>query len=1336
MALFNFVPIADWINQGWALVGSGVQALFQALNNADDAKYCQCPSSKGSGVIRFPIDTTDVPEGAVVISVTIRARIGPGAGSPLAGIARSVTFALSADDDTARYMTRTIYPLGSIGDYVVATYTRDALGLTWDVHRLNHILCKFFTYGGVFDLIRLYRLYCVVNYRVRPSLQITAPTGTVETPSPVVSWVYSQTDGDPMKRIEYKIFTQGERSKVSFNPETSTPIFVDSLDGEASSVTLPTSLNSNTYWVYMRAESSFGAKSKWEGRQFTVAGPSPGTPGVPDTTGTVDPGVGVIQVVPDSEEGAAAITLQDTSNMLSAQQADAENPGEAGQMSGVTGTVLRSTLQAYPGGTASWRVVSTSGATTTALTDWIELTPGTKVTATGQVLANSTTRSCVAKLVFYDDVFAQISTVSGTGVTNSASTWRGISVTADVPAGAAYAKIAYDFVSTANTEVHYLDQLSLSYGEGTDWSDGGQMSRNLLSDWYASPGGTAQPGEAWVGDAAVTIDTTTATGTGATGTTMNRLNYDGTSPSIAYRAAGTAFVSATSGNNFTLNKPTGVVADDLMVAFLTASTAAGNLTPPAGWTIADTVRMSDTGADNQTIWVLKRTAGGSEPASWTDGFLSENYGRRSAIVVAYSGAADAGQQFLAMSQAKNANNTPMWATTAAVNNTDPNAWRLMAFSVDDNAAPGTLTANKLQPSVVPDIAYVGKASAWKYAGGNNVNYTINKPSGVISGDLMLASLFVVGVNTISAPAGWTIVWQGTYNSGNAQVTGCVLRRTATGSEPSSWSGTMSGSANQGKVSQCVAYRNVDTSNPFIANSGNTAGSGSSGSTSTIANTDARAWRVMAFGAGHGGSDTNLTFTSSEVSERADDRSVYTSGSWPFQSFQTAALAMYDSNGPVATGNHQRTATASTQYVARYGWLGLLRPLSTPPSPIADETARQVANVGASNPYMSLRVFDSNGVVPTGNQAITGVWAPGSGSDMNNMAGWQGLIIPAAPQVSGYGVARMSSPVDIANINPRVLALARRKVAVTAAFLGSKTGTPFLTVNFYRANVLLRSDVSEGVGYNTTVWTKSAAVFNIPEGTTRMGVEISSSELEINDKVYWDRVSLSLGDSIAYRPGTSRTTHPVWSRPEIEFADDAGAGYDTFRQLPGSLANAGSFDSRTGYAAFTDHTIIPLTNRKYRAKTVAYGLAGDMFVSDFGPESSEFSIEAVNWWLKDIADPTRNLQLKVKWEDVSVSTTNTATVFQPLGADLPVVLSEGYKGDSFSVNMRPVNHEGWAQLREMLLSGRTLFLQSDIDHAWFVRPVGDLNSVILATQQRRSNPLREISVGFVQVEAEL
>ncbi|MBM4617972.1 hypothetical protein GS540_26820, partial [Rhodococcus hoagii] len=388
--------------------------------------------------------------------------------------------------------------------------------------------------------------------------------------------------------------------------------------------------------------------------------------------------------------------------------------------------------------------------------------------------------------------------------------------------------------------------------------------------------------------------------------------------------------------------------------------------------------------------------------------------------------------------------------------------------------------------------------------------------------------------------------------------------------------------------------------------------------------------------------------------------------------------------------------------------------------------------GASNPYTALSVFDSDGITATGAQSMTGTWTASSGTDKNSMAGWFGILKPAAAQTQGYATAMMNRTVDVSMVKTSEIPEADF-VTVTAKFTGSTAGTPYLTVAFYRANTLISTQIGEGTPFAAGVYAKSSATFRIPAGTTRMAVGVSVSDREKNDVVYWDRVSLAYGLDDTYRPSTSRAEHPVWSMPQIQYADDDGTGYSDWADLPGLKANPPMFAPRSGSALYTDHTPIPLTNRKYRARTVSLGLSGDIFVSDWGPDSPEFTYEAENYWLKDISNPDNNLRLKVKWDMTQVAKTNSATVFQPLGADLPVVLSEGYKGDTFTLKLTPVNHEERAELRKMLMSGRTLFLQSDIDDAWWVRPIGDLVEDVLPTNNRQSNPLREITCQFVQVE---
>jgi hypothetical protein len=103
--------------------------------------------------------------------------------------------------------------------------------------------------------------------------------------------------------------------------------------------------------------------------------------------------------------------------------------------------------------------------------------------------------------------------------------------------------------------------------------------------------------------------------------------------------------------------------------------------------------------------------------------------------------------------------------------------------------------------------------------------------------------------------------------------------------------------------------------------------------------------------------------------------------------------------------------------------------------------------------------------------------------------------------------------------------------------------------------------------------------------------------------------------------------------------------------------------------------------------------------------------------------------------MDVTTTNTATVFQPLGEDFPYVVTEGFKGDTFTLTF-VVDKNEYADLRALLNNGRTLYLQTDVDNAWWVRAVSDLDADLLPTGRRKVNPLRFFKVTFAQVKPEV
>lgn len=1328
---FLVLPDGDVENDGWTFFGGTSTRIWEVLSYLADDCGCSSPSYRGGAQVKFPTDCDDLPDGAVIDSVTVFIRMKTYSGSG----PRCVTVNVLSSQNASRYTQRTLYATSSYQTYEVGTYTADPLGKAWDIHRLNKLRVRVFSYNNLYDSIRITQLYVQVNFHTRATVVVNAPSGTVTTPSPVVSWTYRQEEGEPQKSAEYRIFTAAQTASATFNPSTEPPVFAATVQGEASSYVLPTSLSPDSYAAYVRATSQYGARSLWASRVFTVQGPAPGVPGDDNAGVSGTPGVGVPTVVPDAFTSSAFLQMRDSSNLLSVQQADFEIATDPLGWVGTNCAAGRNAAAAFGGGVACMSMAASSAADMFAATTLAEVSPSTPITIRAQLRAAATARTVSVRLQQYDQNLDLVDdgTVFATGV-DSSSTWTEFVATGTTLGTAKYAALVVLITAPASGEVHYVDHAGIMYGVNTAWSDGGHASRNLLTSFLATGDDPAPASDAWsAGNVASTTQRVAVGGIGSQGLKAHQMTYTGVSGSLAYRATGSVFTTPTAGTNYTLNKPAGVVDNDLLIAFVTSSSH-GEVLAPNGWAVVNTASVDD-GSTDIALWVLKRTGLAADPSTWV-GSLSASSSRRTAVVVAYSGAANADDQFIAENVRTDASGS-LVHQTQTVNNSDPNAWRVAAFAASDDVSGGSFTANTTPPSAAADIAFVGRSTAWKQNSDNH-SFTINKPAGVVSGDLMVASIGFSGkIDTITPPTGWTLIrrmHQADYNSNgdadSGDITVAILIRTAGASEPNSWIGSHD-DWGQPKISSAVAYRNAaDATLQFIDEEMDSERGSLSVSTGTATNTDARAWRICLFGATTPYGDT---WDSGDVKERTDD-STSLSGK------PDVHIAFSDSNAQISTGNHSRTGRFYGDVYTSVGWIGIIRPLAAAPAQGANETERVDNNNGSSNPWMSTAVYDSNGVAATGAKSVYGVLNPGSGSSADAMASWIGIIQPATAVEAGTVSALTSTKIEIGDVDPSVLRLADNRVSITAQFLGSVSGTPVLGLEFFRANQRISEVSAPGNAFNTTEWVQSWAAFDLPEGTTRIRPKVSALGRAIGDTVQFDRIGVMLGadaDGAApvWRNGTARPEHPVWSTPVIEYQDDDGSGYpEEWLTLPGQQAVGAGFDSLTGTLFYTDHTIVPLNNRRYRVQMISHGLNGDVFASGFGPPSNEATFTGLDWWLKDIRNLTSNMRLSVRAEDLSIVTTNTAVQFQPLGEDFPLVITEGYKADVFTLKIH-VTRQEHVSLKRLLKSGRTLLLQSDVDHSWWVRPVGDLDANILNTGQRKKNPRRYVTVTFVQVAPE-
>jgi len=127
--------------------------------------------------------------------------------------------------------------------------------------------------------------------------------------------------------------------------------------------------------------------------------------------------------------------------------------------------------------------------------------------------------------------------------------------------------------------------------------------------------------------------------------------------------------------------------------------------------------------------------------------------------------------------------------------------------------------------------------------GGATSLTLTVPAGTASGDLLIATVSVDGSNPITAPAGWATVSNGGDGSGNVEFG--VFQRTATGSEPASYTFTWGGSASA--TGAMLRFTGVHPTTPVGPTATNTGNSGTAIAPSVVT-TQANTLILRVFGA--------------------------------------------------------------------------------------------------------------------------------------------------------------------------------------------------------------------------------------------------------------------------------------------------------------------------------------------------------------------------------------------------------------------------------------------------------------------------------------------------------
>lgn len=472
MASYTLRPNANW-NGDTLFTGTG-GSDFAVLADDTDGTYLLRTSTTVPASYEAEFATTTLSADEIITSINLRARISSLAADSLAQFSIGVI-----TDRNGRAVSYGI-PITKQGIVTATTYdlalklTSAPNGASWTQTLLDNLVVKF-TDGATGSTIlppdptnrtTLYALYIDVETAPRPTLTVTAPTGTVtDTSFPSVTWTPVFSGVDKQSAYEIKIFDATTYGGANFSADTSTPtIETGVISSTNNGQTLEGDLaNSTTYRAYVRVASLINGNyyfSNWAFSQFALAIDSPATP--------------TVSAFYDSTNGAVTVTIFGRTNAMSANQASFETD-TAGWVAVSNCSISRSTSQASSG-SASLAVVSSSAGDMTASSTTatkFAVTANNKFSATAEFRAGSTARSCSVGIIWLNAAGTALSTLFGTAENDSSSAWNECNVSGTAPATATHAQVIVKVASAGSTETHYVDKVAFHAGESPVWTRGG-----------------------------------------------------------------------------------------------------------------------------------------------------------------------------------------------------------------------------------------------------------------------------------------------------------------------------------------------------------------------------------------------------------------------------------------------------------------------------------------------------------------------------------------------------------------------------------------------------------------------------------------------------------------------------------------------------------------------------------------------------------------------------------------------------------------------------------------------------------------------------------------------
>lgn len=269
---------------------TGAASVHAALSDNSDSSYVSVASLE---VIKQDMEDLTLPANAVIRDIAVRYR------STRFSLGTS-TMDVSVESGGILAIESTAVTWTTPTTITALVSPRDVLGNTWTDPVVDGAQVVLRPTGGA-SSIDVYAVYLDVTYAVRPTVSVSAPTGTITTTTtPQAVWSNTlDSDGGPQTAFEVKYFTAAQYDIGGFNASSS-PYTLSSgvVASSSTSYTPTTPLADATYRAYVRVAQTVNGSYHWSDWAYSGFALSVNRPGTP-----------AISLYPDSDDACMHITV-------------------------------------------------------------------------------------------------------------------------------------------------------------------------------------------------------------------------------------------------------------------------------------------------------------------------------------------------------------------------------------------------------------------------------------------------------------------------------------------------------------------------------------------------------------------------------------------------------------------------------------------------------------------------------------------------------------------------------------------------------------------------------------------------------------------------------------------------------------------------------------------------------------------------------------------------------------------------------------------------------------------------------------------------------------------